>query len=241
MAHLKGEAKARYVAAMFARISRRYDLLNTVITGGMHHRWRRLAATLAAEGLAGHALDVATGTGELAFALARQPGIQSVVGVDFVPEMVTLARHKARLRNVSHRVTFARGDALALPFDDGSFACAAAGFTLRNVTDVPAALAEMARVVRPGGRVAVLETTPFERNGPLSRLVRLYFHGVVPVVGGVLARDREAYSYLIQSADVFPRATELARLMEEAGFQRVRYRTVAMGAIAIHVGEKGRV
>ncbi len=241
MAHLRGDAKTRYVADTFARISRRYDLLNTIITGGMHHRWRRLAAILATDGLTGPAIDVATGTGDLAFALARQDGIPSVVGVDFVPEMVALARHKAGLRDLSQRITFIRGDALALPFPGSSFTCATAGFSLRNVSDVPLALGEMARVLRPGGRATILELTPLEGNGPLRKLLRLYFNGLVPIVGGLLTGDWEAYSYLPKSVDAFPRAEELVHFMEEAGFQRVRYRKLAMGSVAIHLGEKGQV
>ena len=238
MADLKDEARARYVANLFARISSRYDLLNTVMTGGMHHLWRRLTVRMSTEGLSGPALDVATGTGDLAVALAQRPGIQQVVGLDFVPEMVDRARRKARRRGVSHRVTFLKGDAMALPFADNTFACATCGFGLRNVTDVPAVLAEMARVVRPGGRVAIMEIVPIESNGFRQRLFSFYFHRVVPLIGGVLAGNREAYTYLPRSVDVFPLAGELVRLMEWAGLQGVRYRNVGMGLVAIHVGDK---
>ena len=239
MAELKGEAKARYVAAMFARIARRYDRLNTVMTGGQHHRWHSLATRLATAGLEGSALDVATGTGDFAFALARRPGIRPVFGVDFVPEMVAMARGKAKRRKVSGQVKFFHGDALALPFGDNSFACATSGFSLRNVADVPKAIAEMARVVRPGGRVVTLEITPFERNGLFPRLFRFYFHRLVPLLGSLLARDREAYTYLPQSVDVFPTAAELAHLMEGAGLRDITYRKVGLGTVAIHVGIKG--
>ena len=239
MAELKGAAKARYVAAMFGRIARRYDLLNTVMTGGQHHRWRSVAARLATAELEGSALDVATGTGDFAFALSRRPGIESVVGVDFVPEMVSLARAKARKREAHRSVEFSVADALALPFSDSAFACATSGFGLRNVVDLPAALSEMARVVRPGGRVVTLEMTPFERNGPFPMLFRLYFHRMVPLLGGLLAGDREAYTYLPQSVDVFPTAVELTGLMEQSGLRDVTYRKVGLGTVAIHVGVKG--
>ncbi|MFC1935176.1 ubiquinone/menaquinone biosynthesis methyltransferase [Chloroflexota bacterium] len=238
MAELKGEAKVRFVAGMFARISRRYDLVNTVMTGGMHHRWRHLATRLATDGLVGPALDVATGTGDFIFALARQPGVQSVVGVDLVPEMLALARQKAQRLDLVRQVVFLQADALSLPFPNHAFACAASGFGLRNVADVLTALAEMARVVRPGGRVAVLEIIPFEPNGPFLRLLRLYLHRVVPIVGTILTGDRQAYTYFPQSVDTFPQAGELAHLMEEAGLQRVGYRKVAWGSAAILVGEK---
>jgi len=173
MVDLKGEPKARYVAAMFGRIAPRYDRLNTVMTAGMHHRWRRLATRLAMEGLEGEALDVATGTGDLALALLRQPGVRRAVALDFVPEMLRLARKKARRQGMEDRVELVQGDALRLPFPDGRYACATSGFGLRNVGDLAAALREMARVVRPGGRVVILELSmsgvwaPLRRGGPL--------------------------------------------------------------------------
>ena len=239
MVELKGEAKAHYVAEMFARIARRYDLLNMVMTGGQHRRWRSLATRMATDGLQGPALDIATGTGDFAFALARRPGIDSVVGVDFVPQMVAVARGKAWRRKRRSPVEFFLSDALALPFADDTFVCATSGFSLRNVSDLPGALAEMARVVRHGGRVVILELTPFKRNGPFPILFRLYFHRLVPLLGGLLAGDREAYTYLPQSVDVFPTAGELARLMEKVGLRAVTYRKVGLGTVAVHVGEKG--
>ena len=238
MAELKGEARASYVAAMFARIARTYDLMNTVMTGGQHHRWRSQAARLASAGLEGPALDVATGTGDFAFALAKRPGIERVIGIDFVPEMVTAATRKAKRRKLHRPVEFFNGDALTLPFPDNSFACATSGFSLRNVIDLPGAIGEMVRVVRPGGRVVNLEITPLERNGPFARLFRLYFHRMVPLVGGLLAREREAYTYLPRSVDLFPSADKLAGIMEQAGLQSVTYKKIGLGTVAIHVGIK---
>ncbi|MFH1140722.1 MAG: bifunctional demethylmenaquinone methyltransferase/2-methoxy-6-polyprenyl-1,4-benzoquinol methylase UbiE [Chloroflexota bacterium] len=235
---LRGEARANQVAAMFARVSRRYDLLNTVMTGGMHHRWRRQVALLGTRDLAGVALDVATGTGNLAIALARRPGMCQVVGLDFVPEMLHLARQKVLRRGPSKAIGFLQGDALALPFRDDAFACATCGFGLRNMEDVPKALAEMVRVVRRGGRVVVLEIVPGESKGLFRRLTSLYFRRVVPVLGHILAGEREAYTYLPRSVDAFPLAGELVHLMEEAGLRNVRYRNAGMGMVAIHVGEK---
>ncbi len=239
MAELKGEARASYVAAMFARIARTYDLMNTVMTGGQHHRWRSHAARLASAGLEGPALDIGTGTGDFAFALAKRPGIERVIGIDFVPEMVTAATRKAKRRKLHRPVEFFNGDALALPFPDNSFVCATSGFSLRNVIDLPGAIGEMVRVVRPGGRVVSLEITPLERNGPFARLFRLYFHRLTPLVGGLLARDREAYTYLPRSVELFPSADKLAGIMEQAGLQSVTYKKIGLGTVAIHVGEKG--
>ena len=235
---LHGKEKAQYVAGMFARISRRYDLLNTVMTGRMHHRWRRLTARLAVEGLEGAALDVATGTGDLAFALSRRSEVSSAVGVDFVPEMVALANLKANRLRLSEQTVFLQGDALALPFQDDTFICATSGFSMRNVVDVPLAVAEMARVVKPGGRVAVLEITPFAGNGLFPKLFRFYFHRIVPLIGGLIGGDREAYTYLPHSVDLFPTAEAFAALMVETGLKNVRYLRVGMGSVALYVGEK---
>src|SRR5688572_7216268 len=160
MAELSGQARQRYVADLFARIAPRYDLMNTLMTGGMHLRWRQKTAQVTARGLRGKALDVATGTGGLALALACRPEIDQVVGVDLLPEMLGLAQTKARTRGLSRQTTLLMGDALALPFPDNTFACATAGFSLRNMPDLRQALVEMARVVSPGGRLTTLELTP---------------------------------------------------------------------------------
>ena len=192
MAHLRGADKRRYVADLFARISPRYDLMNSLMTGGLHHRWKRQTARLAAAGRAGPALDIATGTGDLAFAMARCPGVSAVVGVDLLPEMLHLAAAKRAAGNARRRsaapVHLATGDALQLPFPDGAFICATAGFSLRNMPDVPAAIAEMARVVAPGGRVATLELTPMP-PGIREKVGRIYFHKVVPLLGELVAGD----------------------------------------------------
>ncbi len=238
MAHLQGDTKARYVAQMFARISRRYDLLNTLMSAGLHHRWRRLAARLASDGLAGTALDVATGTGDFLFELVKQSGIDAAVGLDVVPEMLDLASQKAQRRSLSHRLMLVQGDALALPFPNDVFACVTTGFAMRNVADLSQALAEMTRVVKPGGRVVILEIVPVESNGPLSRLMRLYFRRMVPILGSIVAGDREAYTYLPKSVEVFPTAGKLAGLMEQAGLGSVSWQKAGMGSVAILVGQK---
>ena len=236
--NLKGDEKASYVAHMFAQISRRYDLTNTVLTGGIHHQWRRLTAQLAAQGLEGNALDIATGTGDLAFALQKQEGILSTVGVDFVPEMIYLATQKAEQRHLSKEIRFLQGDALELPFKDDSFICASSAFGMRNVSDIPSAVSEMKRVVKPNGRVVVLEITPFRKNGIFPRLFRFYFHRLVPIIGKALTGHNKAYTYLPRSVDLFPNADLFASMMEESGLKNVRYHKVGFGALAIHVGEK---
>jgi len=237
MAELKGRDKQRYVSEMFARISGRYDLMNTLMTGGLHLRWKQQTARFTAEGLTGKALDVATGTGDLAFSLACCRGIEGAVGLDVLPEMVSLAHDKAKAKNLDSQATFVLGDAHALPFSDDSFACATAGFSLRNMSDLDLSLSEMVRVVRPGGRVTTLELTPM-RPGALSSLVRVYTQGLVPVLGKLIARDRAAYTYLPRSVDYFLDAGTLARRFQDAGLTGVSYRRLGFGAVTLHWGDK---
>ncbi len=221
---------------MFARISRRYDLMNTVMTMGMHGRWRRLAAKLAAERCAGAGLDVGTGTGKLAFELSKNTGINQVVGLDFVPGMLAIARRGAA-GPAAAKCRWVLGDAMALPFADGAFACAVTGFAMRNVEDVGVVLRELARVVRMGGKVAILEITPRDRPGRITRWLRWYFRHVVPWLGGLLAGDRAAYTYLPRSVETFPSPQELAGIMERAGMEHVRWRSLGLGLVSLHVGE----
>ena len=229
------ETKAREVSAMFARIARRYDLMNTLMTAGRHHRWRRLAVRLVQPPAGGVALDVGCGTGDLAIELARHR-LKSVVGVDFSAPMVELGRQKVTALRLSHQVHLGLGDALNLPFPDGAFDSVATAFTLRNVSNLSRALEEIRRVTRPGGRVVSLEITPGER-GLVPRLFHLGFQRLVPILGAVVARDRAAYTYLPNSVGLFFSAAEIARLMEQVGFQRVWFRRLALGTVAIHVGE----
>ena len=240
MAELKGPDKQRYVSEMFARISGRYDLMNTLMTGGLHLRWKEKTARLTTGGLTGKALDVATGTGDLAFSLARCPGIDGAVGVDVLPQMVSLAREKGRSKDPAQKVTFVLGDAHALPFPNDSFACATAGFSLRNMSNLDQALSEMVRVVRPGGRVSTLELTPM-RPGGLSALMRIYTQGLVPILGRLIARDRAAYTYLPQSVDHFIDAGTLAGRFQDLGLTGVSYRRLGFGAVTLHWGDKPKM
>ena len=234
---LQGEAKRRYVADMFLRIAPRYDLMNTLMTAGMHHRWRRFAVRAATKGLEGMALDVATGTGDLALSLAGARGIKKAVGLDLLSAMVDRARSKALLSGLEDRAHFMVGDGLSLPFPDDSFACATSAWGLRNMPDLRRSLEEMVRVVRPGGRVVSVESVPVER-GPFRHMMRLFFHHVVPLMGQLIARDREAYTYLPQSVERFLTVGALARLFEETGLKEVGYRRMGFGAVAVHWGTK---
>jgi demethylmenaquinone methyltransferase / 2-methoxy-6-polyprenyl-1,4-benzoquinol methylase len=214
---------------MFDRIAGVYDVMNSVMTAGLHHRWRERAADLARVGPGSRALDVATGTGDLALALARRGA--DVVGVDFSEGMLERARAKA-----AGAVRFERGDALALEYPDGSFDAATVGFGARNFGDLGRGLAEMARVVRPGGRVVILEITTPTRP-PLSTFFSLWFDRVVPVLGRVAA-DSEAYEYLPRSVKRFPGPGRLGALMSDAGLGDVRWILTAGGIIALHHGTR---
>ena len=217
------------VQAMFDRIAGVYDVMNSVMTAGLHHRWRERAADLARLRPGDRALDVATGTGDLAIELARRVGpAGEVVGADFSDGMLARARAKEPAIRWEH------ADALALPYDDGEFDAATVGFGARNFGDLERGLAEMARVVRPGGRVVVLEITTPQRP-PLSWFFGLWFDRVVPLLGR-LAADPEAYEYLPNSVRRFPDPRRLAGVLAEAGLDDVRWILTAGGIIAIHAG-----
>jgi demethylmenaquinone methyltransferase/2-methoxy-6-polyprenyl-1,4-benzoquinol methylase len=241
------------VRAMFDRIARVYDPLNTAMTAGLHHRWRARAADLAGVGPGSRVLDLATGTGDLAIELAGRvsPGGE-VLGADFAEAMLDRARAKVAARAPAGvRPRFEWADAMALPYDDDSFDAATVGFGARNFDDLARGLAEMARVVRPGGRVVVLEiTTPTKL--PLSLFYRLWFDRIVPVLGllagavlGVSARLRQtsadsaiadAYTYLPSSVKRFPGPAALAAEMQRVGLSEIRYLLTAGGIVAIHAG-----
>jgi demethylmenaquinone methyltransferase / 2-methoxy-6-polyprenyl-1,4-benzoquinol methylase len=219
------------VLAMFDRIAGFYDAMNSVMTAGLHHRWRERAADLAAVGPGDRALDVATGTGDLAIELARRVGPSGeVVGSDFSEAMLDRARAKAP------ELRWEWGNALSLPYADGEFAAATVGFGARNFSDLERGLTEMARVVRPGGRVVVLEITS-PTKPPLSTFFRLWFDRVVPVLGR-LTGESVAYSYLPSSVRRFPGPPELGAVMHGLGLRDVRWILTAGGIIALHVGSK---
>src|SRR3954463_975831 len=221
-----GTLPADSVRAMFDRIAGVYDLMNTVMTAGLHHHWRSRAVDLARVGPGTRALDVATGTGDLAIELASRGG--DVVGSDFSPGMLDRARAKAP------GLTWEQADALALPYPDNAFDAATVGFGARNFSDLPRGLSEMARVVKPGGRVVVLEiTTP--TKPPLSTFFSLWFDRIVPLIGRITGED-QAYSYLPSSVKRFPGPRELGAQMDGLGLRDVRWILTAGGIIALHSG-----
>ncbi|MEW6583654.1 MAG: bifunctional demethylmenaquinone methyltransferase/2-methoxy-6-polyprenyl-1,4-benzoquinol methylase UbiE [Actinomycetota bacterium] len=220
------------VRQMFDRIAPRYDLLNRLMTMGLDRRWRALAADLS-EARPGHrVLDSCTGTGNLALELASRVGPEGeVVALDFSEEMLRHAREK--LDSARAPMQFIAGDALALPFPDDAFDAATVAFGVRNLDDLDRGLAEMARVVRPGGRVVILEITTPQRLRPFYAF---WFDRVVPQLGRLVARDRAAYTYLPASVRRFPAAPELARRMEAAGLAEVEWRGLCAGMVVMHHG-----
>lgn len=226
------------VEAMFDRIAGIYDRLNSVMTAGLHHQWRRRAVELTQAHAGARVLDVATGTGDLALALARTVGPEGeVVAGDFSEEMLVHARRKAAAGAAGPdgaQIRFEQANALLLPHANDEFDAATVGFGVRNFSDLDQGLRELARVVKPGGRVVILEMTTPERF-PLSVFFSLWFNRVVPVLGR-LAGDSSAYAYLPSSVLRFPGPGELAARMAAAGFVDVRYVITAGGIIALHVG-----
>jgi demethylmenaquinone methyltransferase/2-methoxy-6-polyprenyl-1,4-benzoquinol methylase len=219
------------IRRMFDRIAGRYDLLNSLISLGQHRRWKRLAAAAASLSPGDLALDVATGTGDIAFALAD--GGARVIGLDFAAGMLALGRQRGRGRPV----WFVRGDALRLPFPDDTFGAATIGFTLRNLTSRACLFAELARVTRPGGRVVVLETSQ-----PRCALLRALYHGYLRAAASLapLLSEGAAYRHLARTVIAFPPAEEIADEFGAAGLQRVLFRRLFLGTVAVHVGEVGR-
>lgn len=220
---------------MFDRIAGRYDLMNSVMSAGLHHRWRSRAVDQCGLSTGDRALDVCCGTGDLALELGRRVGPEgSVVGLDFSQPMLDRARAKAQQRGL--QVRYELGNALELPHPDASFDAVTAGFGVRNLADLRRGIEEMTRVARPGGRVVILEiTTP--RRPPLSWFYGIWFDRLVPLLG-TFAGDRAAYSYLPDSVRRFPGAPELAGLMHEVGLRDVRFLLLAGGIIAVHVGTR---
>ncbi len=213
---------------MFDRIAPVYDAMNRVMTVGLDLRWRRLAAASAVRP-GDRVLDAACGTGDFALADHRAGALQ-VTGLDFSPRMLERARRKAP------GLEFVEGDMLALPFEDGTFDSATVGFGVRNVADLDLALRELHRVVRPGGRIAILEIT--RPRGVLKPVLSLWFQRIVPLLGRVLPGG-SAYTYLPASVARFPGAEELASLLERAGFAEVRFRLLAGSIVALHTGRAG--
>lgn len=230
MTQLTGNERAKYVQGMFTRIARRYDLMNRLMTGGQDIRWRKRVIELARLDDNASLLDLGTGTGDLAReALSAFPQAR-VAGADFTLEMMRVGRRNSPL-------DFSAADALQLPFPDFSFDAVVSGFLMRNVVDLQKSLEEQYRVLKPGGRIVILDTTRPKKN-VLSPFIWVHMHVIIPALGGLLTGSRDAYRYLPETTEGFVTAEDMAARMEKAGFQKIGFQRFMFGTIAIHWGEK---
>lgn len=230
MTNLAGQERARYVQSMFTRIAHRYDLMNRLMTGGQDVRWRKEVIQLARLRPNASLLDLGTGTGDLAREALRQEPRVNVTAADFTLEMMRVGQRNGSL-------SWSAADALNLPFKDKTFDAIVSGFLLRNVTDLQQSLKEQHRVLKPGGRIVILDTTRPKRN-LLSPLIWLHMHVVIPVLGGLLSGFKDAYHYLPDSTEQFVTAEQLTARMAAVGFRRINFDRLMFGTIAIHWGER---
>jgi len=227
------------IAAMFDAIARRYDTLNHLLSAGLDRRWRaRAVKTLALTGQE-RVLDLCTGTGDLALGMVRpgRPGARAVVGIDFAAEMLRYAQRKIRDAGVVRRVTLVRGDATSIPCPDGAFDAATVAYGIRNVVDTATACRELHRVLRPGGRLVILEFGQPRIPG-VKTAYRWYFQYLLPRVGRMISKHGEAYSYLPASVEKFPAGAAFSAVLREAGFARVEHVSMTFGVSYMYVADK---
>lgn len=233
MADLRGEARARYIQGMFARIAKRYDFMNRLMTGGQDVRWRRNVIQTANLPEEGKLLDIATGTGEIAVeGLRRHPKILAIGG-DFTFEMMMAGKQDPQRRGIK----WTAANTLSLPFPDDLFDAVTSGFLMRNVIDVSDALREQSRVTKPGGRVVILESSPPKRNF-LRPFIRFHLNYVIPALGQLITGHGDAYRYLPDSTQQFHSPDSLADIMQQIGLASVKYDLYMFGTITIHAGRK---
>jgi demethylmenaquinone methyltransferase/2-methoxy-6-polyprenyl-1,4-benzoquinol methylase len=235
MTHLRGQERAAYVQDMFGRIARRYNLMNRLMTFGQDMKWRRFVVQRANLKAGGKLLDLATGTGDIAFEAVRAvPGIQAV-GADFSLPMMRVGQQMP----LGRAVGWSGADALNLPFPDATFDAVTSGYLMRNVIDIPRAVAEQLRVLKAGGRIVVLDTSPPPKN-LLRPFIEIHLRYVIPTLGRLVAgkSGADAYQYLPSSTQAFKTPEELAAIMRAAGVRNVQYRTFMFGTMAVHWGEK---
>ena len=230
--------KADYVHSMFSDIAPRYDFFNDVISFGMHRAWKKFVVEQADLKLGDSALDLCTGTGDIAFKLAREVGEKGkVIGLDFVQGMLDIANKRIVKENKEKNLSFVHGDAMNLPFQDEIFDAITVAYGLRNVKDIPTAIGEMARVAKPGARVISLDLGKPTIPG-YKELYYFYFYKIMPTITSVFQGKKDAYNYLPNSLDEFPAQEGLIRMMKEAGLKNVKCYEFAGGAAAVHIGIK---
>lgn len=235
MAHLQGEAKSAYVQGMFGRIAERYNIMNRLMTLGQDQRWRRFVVGKAKVPPHGTALDLATGTGDIAFETLKAQPTAQIVGADFALPMMFVGQ-KA---NLGRDIQWCAADAMNLPFSDESFDAVMSGYLVRNVIDIKRTLSEQLRVLKPGGRIVILDTSPPPRN-ILRPFILAYLKFGIPILGRIIGGKQaaDAYKYLPESTQSFKTPQELAALMREAGVQNIEYQTFMFGTMAVHWGHK---
>ncbi|HUF40108.1 MAG TPA: ubiquinone/menaquinone biosynthesis methyltransferase [Anaerolineales bacterium] len=235
MSDLTGRERAEYVQDMFTRIAARYDRMNRLMTFGQDMRWRRIVIRRAALPPGGRLLDLGTGTGDIALAVRKAHAESRIVAADFTVEMMRVGR----TRPGGAAIPWTTADALNLPFADASFDAVVSGFLMRNVTDLPRALLEQRRVLKPGGRIVILDTTRPPQN-LLSPFIRIHLKYVIPALGKLITGEVDAYRYLPETTQGFLSAEELALKMRDAGFDEIGYKRAMLGTIAIHWGIRAK-
>lgn len=230
------DEKPDAVRKMFNSIALRYDLMNDIMTGGLHRRWKRLAVKESLGNNKGMALDLACGTGDLGLIFVSS-GAEKVICIDFSERMLDVARMKAKRKAVTGRLSYSRTDALNLPFPDATFDSVATGFSLRNVDGIAEMFEEVQRVLIPGGRFAVLELAHM-KSSLTGKILNFYFKKIIPPLGGIITGDRAAYDYLPESTSNVPDVDELKLLLANIGFSNVKFRSVGWGSVVIISGEK---
>ncbi|MDQ7025795.1 MAG: ubiquinone/menaquinone biosynthesis methyltransferase [Anaerolineae bacterium] len=237
MAHLTGKERSDYVQNMFGRIAERYNLLNRVMTFGQDMRWRRFVVQQANLPQNGSLLDLATGTGDIAFEAKESHPNAKVVGADFALPMMLVGQDEPR----GNTITWSAADALNLPFPDNSFDAVVSGYLVRNVIDIPRTLSEQLRVLKDGGRIVILDTSP-PPNNILKPFIQIHLNYIIPIMGRIIGGEAavDAYTYLPKSTQAFKTADELVGLMQNAGYINVDYKKFMFGTMAIHWGEKPR-
>lgn len=231
------DEKAGLVHGVFSNVATRYDIMNDVMSVGIHRLWKDAMMDWLAPRSGQRLLDVAGGTGDIAFRfLRRAPGAEAVV-CDMTENMLTEGKRRAEAETFADRLDWIVGDAMALPFEDASFDVYTISFGIRNVTRIEEALAEAFRVLRPGGRIVVLEFSQLPNAG-LQWAYDRYSYNVIPAMGQAIAGDRDSYQYLVESIRKFPDQDRFAGMIRQAGFENVKYRNLSMGIAALHSGWK---